>query len=131
MLFTKARIPDDAVAIDDHVVRRNRLTRQTEFCVDHPRRAPGRTCKCLESGIPLRTTTEIDRAEKLRRRAVDLDALIAALLHEALGAAQLRMGRYALVYITLHARQHLAQKGIHVVFRADDAFERVTPDAIE
>ena len=112
-------------------MRRDRLARQTVFRIDDPRRPTARARKRLERIAPRRTGAEIDGAEIVRERAVDLDALVAALLHQALGAAQLRMRRYALVHVALHARQDLREKGIGVIFRAHDALERVAAHAIE
>jgi hypothetical protein len=58
----------------------------------------------------LRARTEIDRAQVIRKTAIDVHALVTAFLHQPLGAAQLRMGWDPLVHVTLHARQrHLHQ----------------------
>ena len=112
-------------------MRRDGLARQAVFRIDDPRRPAGRARKGLERIGPRRTGAEIDGAEIVRERAVDLDALVTALLHQTLGAAQLRMRRYALVHVALHARQDLREKGIGVIFRAHDALERVAAHAVE
>ncbi len=41
------------------------------------------------------------------------------------------MRRYALVHVSLHARQDLREKGIGVIFRTHDALERVAAHAVE
>src|SRR5439155_20204202 len=50
-----------------------------------------------------------------------LHALVAALLHQPLGLAQLRMLGNALVHVALHARQDGVGKRVGVVGRARDA----------
>ena len=131
VLLAEARIPGDALGIDDDVVRRDRLARQVVFGVDDARRAARGARKRLELVAPLLRGAAVDRGEILGGGAVHLDALIAALLHQPLGFAQLRMLRNALVHVALHARQDRFRKGVGVVRGARHALERVAADAIQ
>ena len=131
VLLAEARIPGDALFVDDDVVRRDRLARQVVFGVDHARRAAARARERLQLVAPLLRGAAVDRGEVLGGRAVHLHALVAALLHQALGFAQLRMLRNALVHVALHARQDRLREGVGVVPRAHDALERVAADAVE
>src|SRR5260221_1585363 len=80
---------------------------------------------------PLLRWAAVDRGEILGSRAVYLDALVAALLHQPLGFAQLRMLRNALVDVALHARQDRLREGVGVVPRAHHALERMAADAVQ
>ena len=106
VLLAEARIPGDAVRIDDHVMRLDRFARQIVFGDDDARALALRARQGLQRIGP-RTAAEIDRAQIVGEAAIDLHALVAALLHQPLAAPQLRRGRNALVHIALHARQHL------------------------
>ena len=90
-LLAEARIPGDAVIIDDHVVRRDRVARQVIFGVDHAGGAAARPRERHEVEAPLLLGAEIDGRPELGGGAIDLHALIAALLHPPLAAAQLRV----------------------------------------
>src|SRR5215467_11650120 len=131
VLLAEARVPGDPVGVDDDVVRRDRLARQVVLGVDDARRAAGGARVRLERVAPLRRGAAVDRREVLGGRAVDLDALVAALLHQPLGAAQLRVLRDALVDVALHPREHGLHEGVGVVAGPRDALERVAADAVE
>src|SRR5436305_10875035 len=74
---------------------------------------------------------ESDRAQVIRRGAIDLDTIFTPLFHQALGGPRLRVDRQALLHIALHARQDLREKTPGVIFRAYDTFQRVAADAVE
>ncbi len=112
-------------------MRRDGLARQVVLGVDDARRAAGGSREGLQLVAPLRRFRLVDRAEVLGVGAVHLHALVAALFHQALGFAQLRVLRNALVHVTLHARQHRFRERIGVVSRARYALDRMAADTVE
>jgi len=131
ILLAETGIPNRAIAIDDHVMRRDRLARQIVFGIDDASGRAARARQRLEFEIPLRMRTQVYAGQEFGVGAVNLDALIAALLHQAFGFAQLRVLRNALVHIALHARQDDVHELVGAEFRAQRAFQRVAADAIE
>src|SRR5207253_10883927 len=87
VLLAEARVPRDALRVDDDVVRRDGFARQVVLGVDDARGAPAWTWKRLQLITPFGRLRQVDGAEILGGRAVDLHALVAALLHQALGFA--------------------------------------------
>jgi hypothetical protein len=73
----------------------------------------------------------IDAGEEIGHRAVDLHALVAALLHQSFAAAKLRMRGNALVHVTLHARQRDVDEIVRRMVRAHHPFESVAADAAQ
>ena len=59
----EVRVPDEAVRIGAHVVRRDGLARQVVFGDDDMRRAAGRARQCLERIVPRSRCAQIDRGE--------------------------------------------------------------------
>src|SRR5262249_3169829 len=78
--FAEARIPGDAGVIDDHVVRLDGLAAEVIFGQHDARGAAGRPRQGLERVAPLWLLAQIDRRQILGETAVNLDALVAALL---------------------------------------------------
>ena len=131
-LLAEARVPGDAVLIEHDVVRRDGFAREVILGVDHARGAALGTRQHLQVERPLRlAAAEIDGAEKFGDVAEDLDALIAALLHQPRAAPHLRVLRDALVHVALHARQRDFHQRLGVVRRAHEALERVAADAAQ
>src|SRR5450631_1636748 len=95
------------------------------FRIDHPRRSSFRTGECLKLEVPPRSRAQIEPREVIPERLVDLDALVAALLHEPLALTQLRCQRRALVYVTLHAWQDNFYEIIGAMLRPHHAFKRM------
>ncbi len=68
ILLAEARVPGDAVLIDDDVMRRDRVARQVVFGIDHAGGAAARPRQRLEREVPLRLCAEIDAGPELRAR---------------------------------------------------------------
>ena len=130
-LLAEARIPGDAVGIDDDVMRLDGLARQIIFGDDHAGAAAFRARQRLERVVPLRARAQIDAAEKVGHAAIDLHALVPALFHPALAAPKLRGGRNALVHVALHARQRDVDEIVGLVGRARHPLERVAAHAAQ
>ena len=130
-LLAEARIPGDAVSIDDHVMRLDGLAPEIVFGDDDAGGAALGTRQRLELVFPLRRGTQIDAGEEIGGAAIDLNALVAALLHPPFAFAQLRVRRDALVHVALHARQRDFDEFVGGVGRACDALDRMAADAAE
>ena len=130
-LLAEARVPGDAVGIDDHVVRLDGLAPEVILGDDDAGGAALGTRQRLELVLPLRAGAQVDAAEEVGGAAVDLNPLVAALLHAPLTLAQLRVRRDALVHVALHARQRDIDEFVGGVGGARDALDRVAADAAQ